>query len=541
MQTPIPPSVETLPSSLQRLIERLETEQPQHPGEMRKLMQEAEVPLADLLPWADYDHPAADSYGRRPVYQSDCFEVMVMSWLPGDMSTIHDHGHTQWGAVKVYGPAEHATFRIEEDVLSTTSRKRFAPGDVVGVSHSFIHQMGNPTEEPFLSLHIYGTLEAIDNVTGDARLFDLRRSEIQRIDGGVFFDLPEAQVKRREPGPRGDFPTRLRHMVELIRRMRRAAATPERVEAALSEAFGPEQQTHLLDFLADLLDGHQHQTNSLQWQLLNQEMQAAAHLQAELQAENPSGDAFRHYAELYDAVVCQPCLDHFMAPYLHFLVEALGLDFPQHQMLSVGCGTGLVEQYIQDTFGMPRGQMYGIDLSAAMIEVAQQRLSAEVGNVLDLDPALGQYSLVFSGLNVYQYLPPQDLAEAIRRTAAVVQPGGYFIADFITPDHIRWYPNVLTGADQRVVSLRTPRLVEEEGRMFQESEITNVNFLHGHMHVTYAGKHRRFLPPLHRVRAQFEQSFSGAVKLYDAISREEIPEWADSCSSTRYLVVAQQR
>ena len=73
--------------------------------------------------------------------------------------------------------------------------------------------------------------------------------------------------------------------------------------------------------------------------------------------------------------------------------------------------------------------------------------------------------------------------------------------------------------------------------MFQESEIINIDFRDGRMGVSYAGKHKRFLPPLHRIRMAFEQHFAD-VTLYDAFSLQPIPEWADSCPSTRYVVVA---
>lgn len=543
MQTPSPASkVGTLPQSLQQLISRLEQETPTTPVQMRKILVESDIPEKDLMPWADFDHPAKDSYGRKMIYKGEQFEVMAMSWQPGDMSTIHDHGYTQWGAVKTYGPAEHAAFRVEDEILSTTSRKQFNAGDVVAVSHTFVHQMGNPTDEPFLSLHVYGDLEAIDNVTGDARLFDLRTDEIQRINGGVFFDLWEDEIARREPGPKGDFPTRLRHMVELAKRMRTAGADENRIQEVLGETFGPDQNERLLEFIKSIIDENNHTDNSLQWGILNQELRAAAALQADLQSEDEasSSDAFKHYAELYDAVICQPCMDHFMASYLKFLVKELDLNLKEHRMISIGCGTGLVEEFIQTELGMPREQMYGIDLSASMVEVARKRLKADVGNVLELDPALGTWSLVYSGLNVYQYLPPEDFAQAVQKTASIIEPDGYFIGDFITPDHIRWYPNFLTGADEKVISLRTPRLVEQQGRVFQESEITNISFLRGNMEVTYSGKHMRFLAPMNRIRQTFEAAFDGNVKLYDAVTCQEIPEWADTCESTRYVVVAKK-
>ena len=59
------------------------------------------------------------------------------------------------------------------------------------------------------------------------------------------------------------------------------------------------------------------------------------------------------------------------------------------------------------------------------------------------------------------------------------------------------------------------------------------------MKINYAGKHKRYLPALYRMRQLFGEHFQ-EVSLYDATSLAEIPEWADSCASTRYVVVARK-
>jgi hypothetical protein len=42
------------------------------------------------------------------------------------------------------------------------------------------------------------------------------------------------------------------------------------------------------------------------------------------------------------------------------------------------------------------------------------------------------------------------------------------------------------------------------------------------------------------VRGYFEKAFEGKVELFDALSLTPIPENADSCPSTRYVVVARR-
>lgn len=545
-KTSSPPvdQIRDLPAALQTIARALHKERRLKPADMRRIVLDAQVTEADIRPWADYEHPVSDSYGRRLIYQGDNFEIMTMSWLPGDFSTIHDHGYTQWGCVQVFGPAEHATFRMDDQRISTLARWQMQPGEAIGVHHDLLHQMGNATTQPFQSLHVYGKVEDIDNVTGDARILDLERQEIQIVDGGVFFALPESAVKKTLPAPPADFPTRLRHLVELTRRLRRMQAaglqgTEERIGQVLALLEDADQKDRLLQELELYTNADGHHTHSVFWRNLIWELREAAKLQRDRPSEETDTDHFHRYAELYDAVIGQPCLDQFQAAYLRYFHENIQA-FTDQTILSLGVGTGLTEAFLIQELQVRKAHIYGIDISAAMVEVARQRLSADEGDILTLDPTVKTWDIAYSGLNVFHYLPYEQLNEAIARTAAVLNAGGYFLGDFITPDHIRWYPNVLYAADQQIISLRTPRLVEDQGRMFQESEIVNVDFRSQRMHVTYAGKHRRFLPPMHRVRQYFEQNFA-EVTLYDAHSLQEIPEWADSCPSTRYIVVARKK
>jgi len=548
IRQPQPPARQKadLPTSLQYIVQQLESERALRPSDMSRLLRQAKVSLDDIQPWADLGHPPSDSYGRQLIYQGDNFEIMAMSWLPGDFSGIHDHGQTEWGAVQAFGPAEHATFRIEDGKMSTLSRLQFEAGAIVGVSHQLIHQMGNPTEEPFLTLHVYGRPEDVQNVTGDARVYDLENNQIQRVDGGVFFALPPSEVKRVEEGPAADFLTRLRYRVELARRLQRMSeaglpGAEAQARKAKQRLFSDETHDNFLQDLKENVDEHQHQQNSVYWKLLNQELRAAAELQSQLTGEQKAGDHFHQYAAMYDALICQPCLDNFIAGGLEFFREQFVPDFSTQRLLSIGAGTGLVERYIINRFGLPYEQLLGMDLSQAMVQEARSRIRAEQGDILAFDAEGAKWDIAFTGLNVFHYLPGDRLKEAIEKTAGLVRPGGYFFGDFITPDHIRWYPNVMYSADESIISLRTPRLVEAAGRMYQESEILNVQFSEGKLRLNYAGKHRRFLPPLHRVRTYFEQAFGGPVALYDAQSLQRIPESADSCPSTRYFVVAQKK
>lgn len=286
---PLPPVVdkELLPVSLKKIADVLDQQRELRPSQMRELVESAGVVAADIAPWADYDHPVQDSYGRRLIYKGAHFEIMAMSWNPGDISAIHDHGYTEWGAVQVFGPAEHATFAVKDDQLYTSARFMFNTGDVVGVSHELIHQMGNSTDSQFMTLHVYGQPENIESVTGDARVYDLKENIIQRVDGGVFFALPEQEIKWTEACAKADFPTRLRHLVELVRRLRLMsdAVIPKSTDLlneAMAALFNPAQSIALSNCTKAYetkanLKSSEHYFNILKW-----EVREAAKLEKEL-------------------------------------------------------------------------------------------------------------------------------------------------------------------------------------------------------------------------------------------------------------------
>ncbi|MFQ5451489.1 MAG: methyltransferase domain-containing protein [Nitrospinaceae bacterium] len=535
-----------LPAALQQLIHWVKSERTMSPHKARDLLLQGDLKMEDLEPWAEYDHPAENSYGRRLVFDGGFFEMMVMSWDPGDCSAIHDHGHTQWGAVQIFGPAEHAVFLVQDGEIKTLNRTKMKAGQVLAVGHQLVHQMHNPTNFRFLTFHLYGNHERNHSVTADARVFVLDEHRIQRTDGGVFFALPPAAVQRIEPGPRPDFMTWLRDIVELLKRLHRMKTESPRDERWVRRE--KDLQEKLFDksswdwFEGDLMKNVDEKTGHMEdmgfWSLLRKELTAAAQVQKHLLFTQEDGDPFFTYAELYDDVVGLPCLEEFIAGYLRFVIGRYRLNLREKNFLSIGCGTGAVEEFLIKELGVAKGRLLGIDKSEAMIQVASRRIHAEAKDLLSLS---GQsWDFTFCGLNVFQYLAPEQLEQAIAVTARITRPGGYFIGDFITPDHIRTYPHVIRSKNGGVISLRQPVLVERGNCTFQQSEIINVNRLSNRLRITDEGKHLRFLPSLWRLRRLFEKNFQGTVDVYDALTLNPIEKDADTCPSTRILIVAQR-
>jgi len=212
-------AIPKLPDSLQHLISLLSQTKNLTSAQVYQSVQQAQIKQQELMPWSTFDHPVTHSYGRQLVYDGGYFEIMVMSWVPGDVSAIHDHGATQWGAVQCFGQASHWAYKLNEQVLQTKEYKEFSPGRIVKVNHDLIHQMGNYSQDSFLSLHVYGIRNEFPSITGNARIFDLFEQSIQYTDGGVFFCLPEEDISGRVFGLKSDDASTLRNHQQMRSRI----------------------------------------------------------------------------------------------------------------------------------------------------------------------------------------------------------------------------------------------------------------------------------------------------------------------------------
>jgi predicted metal-dependent enzyme (double-stranded beta helix superfamily) len=204
--------------SVKNLVEMLESLGKFTPESVHEAVSECDVRAEDIERWVDYDYPVSDSYGRKMVHNGGFFEVMIMSWRPSDYSSIHDHGKAEFGAVKLFGDAEHATFKLENQKLTTLSRKIVKSGTTLKVTPSLIHQMGNPGESNFFTLHVYGNVNLDGGVTSEARIFDYSRNELVFVNGGVFYLLPESEIVHRKKLPEADRATRERDLIEASKR-----------------------------------------------------------------------------------------------------------------------------------------------------------------------------------------------------------------------------------------------------------------------------------------------------------------------------------
>ncbi len=195
----------SIPNSLQRLISDLagavEAKENISPARAAEILRAADIQEADLRPFADFEYAAADCYGRRLVVDQGRFEVMVMSWKPGHYSSIHNHGYAEWGAVQVFGPVHHQVYQIKDGAMEFATIEILPKGSILSVDNALIHQMGNTTSQPYLTLHLYGANELDSCVTADAKTFELEFDRVAHTTGGAFFNVQEPGIYRFEDAP----------------------------------------------------------------------------------------------------------------------------------------------------------------------------------------------------------------------------------------------------------------------------------------------------------------------------------------------------
>ena len=241
-----------VPAPIKKLIDYCERSRPRTSSEVARVLRTLRLDKSAISPWTRFDHDPADSYGRALVHQGERFEIMVMSWCAGDMAAPHDHGRAEWGAVRVFGRPEHAVFANRRGRLVTVDRQVLRPDVVLSLDRGVIHQMGNGSDSPFASLHVYGRTDRPGPATEASRVFNLHLQRVEVTNGGAFFDLPPGRIDQTIRPLRGDVPSALRYRAELANRRllagRRQDAEP--TASLLESVFGAEARSVLVDFIA---------------------------------------------------------------------------------------------------------------------------------------------------------------------------------------------------------------------------------------------------------------------------------------------------
>jgi hypothetical protein len=96
-------------------------------------------------------------YVRKRLYRNSQWEMLLLCWLPGQKTVIHDHGGS-WGATRVLsGCLTESLFRWRERAasLSRKASRTLKTAQITVETDATIHQVENGGGTPAISLHIY--------------------------------------------------------------------------------------------------------------------------------------------------------------------------------------------------------------------------------------------------------------------------------------------------------------------------------------------------------------------------------------------------
>ncbi|MFM9956889.1 MAG: cysteine dioxygenase [Phycisphaerales bacterium] len=102
------------------------------------------------------------AYVRTLVRETEHYEVLVMAWLPGQRSPIHDHAGSGCTVRIVSGTARESRYLPRADGLVTRDATiTYLPGQVVSSFDRDIHDLGNAAACPasprdiLVTIHVY--------------------------------------------------------------------------------------------------------------------------------------------------------------------------------------------------------------------------------------------------------------------------------------------------------------------------------------------------------------------------------------------------
>ncbi|MEI6457205.1 MAG: cysteine dioxygenase family protein [bacterium] len=122
----------------------------QGPSEFKLILEQFNFSIEDVRDHLLY--PEALPYGRKCVFRSKNFEVVVMNWKPGNGSNIHDHGRSFGCVYSVTGKADNVLYNAALEEIGIIPLINNA---IAEVPRGIYHVIKNDTDEYAVSLHFY--------------------------------------------------------------------------------------------------------------------------------------------------------------------------------------------------------------------------------------------------------------------------------------------------------------------------------------------------------------------------------------------------
>jgi uncharacterized NAD(P)/FAD-binding protein YdhS len=118
-------------------------------------MQRVNLSAADV---AAYVQPTARTYNRVPVVVREAYELLVMTWLPGQASVPHDHSGSLCAMQVMQGAAVEGCYHLAPDGYVDLQHETVVHrGEVLAGQDAGVHTMRNasPSGELLVTVHVY--------------------------------------------------------------------------------------------------------------------------------------------------------------------------------------------------------------------------------------------------------------------------------------------------------------------------------------------------------------------------------------------------
>jgi cysteine dioxygenase len=125
------------------------------------------VPLVELEQWLSdlelqegeleqYYCFSAGHYTRNPIAVGPAYQALILCWLPGQESVIHDHVGSSCAVRILHGACTEVVFNWQPDGSLAESHSCTLPeGRICGTQDADIHMIANYTPDKLITLHIY--------------------------------------------------------------------------------------------------------------------------------------------------------------------------------------------------------------------------------------------------------------------------------------------------------------------------------------------------------------------------------------------------
>ncbi len=145
-----------LQGKLQDLVRRLDALAP--PPSLVDLAEAIKAAGVTIVDVADYVEPNPRTYNRALVALSEHYELLVMTWLPGQESVPHDHAGSICIMQVLQGDAVETQFRVDRDGYVDLEYECAVPaGEITAGEDAGVHLVRNRPDaiKPLVTLHAY--------------------------------------------------------------------------------------------------------------------------------------------------------------------------------------------------------------------------------------------------------------------------------------------------------------------------------------------------------------------------------------------------